>query len=136
VRNGESIEIPKNPYLTRKCIKMHVGYTQGHSSINKCVLSKSGDLKLAEMGTELVADTLSDARGFINVLLSLSDCTLVCRTLENLSLDEFVGRKPRKTLSHLKGGESPYIQIQVKIFCMKKMAVRILLRQLDRKMQP
>ena len=43
----------------------HVGYTRGHSSINKHVLSESGDLKLAEIGTELVVDTLSDARGFI-----------------------------------------------------------------------
>jgi len=81
---------------------------QGHSSINKLV-NESGDLKLVEMGTELITDTLSDMRGFINVLLSLSDCTLVCRTLEDLSIDEFTGRKPRKSLSYSKGGESPYI---------------------------
>ena len=59
--------------------------------------NESGDLKLMEMGTELVVDALSDARGFINVLLSLSDCTLVCRTLENLSIDEFVERNPERT---------------------------------------
>ena len=69
-------------------------------------------------------------------LLSLSDCTLVCRTLEDLSIDEFVGRKPRKTHSHSKGGETPYIQIQRKIFCMKKTTVCILLCQLDHNTQP
>jgi len=81
-------------YLTKQT---HVGYTQGHLSINKHILSESGDLKLTEMGTELVMDTLSDARGFINVLLSLSDCTLVCRTLENLSIDKFMERNLERT---------------------------------------
>ena len=61
------------------------------------------------MGTELVADTLSDARGFINVLLSLSDCTLVCRTLEKGRIDEFAGRKPRKdTLPLERWGDTLY----------------------------
>jgi len=49
-------------YLTKWT---RVGYTQGHSSINKRILSESGDLKLAEIGTELIVDTLSDTRGFI-----------------------------------------------------------------------
>jgi len=39
-------------YLTKWA---HVEYMQGHSSINKPV-NKSGDLKLTEMCTELVAD--------------------------------------------------------------------------------
>ena len=30
-------------------------------------VNESGDLKLVEMGTEVVADTLSDVRGFIYV---------------------------------------------------------------------
>jgi len=41
-----------------------IEYTWGHLSINKLV-NESGDLKLMEIGTELVTDTLSDARGFI-----------------------------------------------------------------------
>jgi len=87
---------------------MHVEYTQGHSPINKHVLSKSGDLKLAEMGTELITDTLSDTRGFINVLLSLSDCTLVCRTLENLSIDEFMERNPERAVPFERWGVTLY----------------------------
>jgi len=48
-------------YLTKwTCIE----YMQGHSLINKLV-NKSDDLKLMEMGTELIVDTLSDAKGFI-----------------------------------------------------------------------
>jgi len=65
-------------------------------SINK-LGNELGDLKLVEMGTELIADTLSDTRGFINVLLSLSDCTLVCRTLEDLSIDDFAERNPERS---------------------------------------
>ena len=45
----------------------HIECTQGHLSIKKLV-NESGDLKLVEMGTELIMDTLSDARGFINVI--------------------------------------------------------------------
>jgi len=51
-------------YLTKwTCVEC----TRGHLSINKLV-SESGDLKLVEMGTELVTDALSDVRGFINVV--------------------------------------------------------------------
>jgi len=51
-------------FLTKQT---RVEYTQGHLLINKLV-SESGDLKLVEMGTELVMDALSDMRGFINVI--------------------------------------------------------------------
>jgi len=60
------------------------------------------------MGTELIVDTLSDVRGFINVLLSLSDCTLVCRTLENLSIDEFMERNLERTIPFERWGDTLY----------------------------